>query len=74
MKFTPLICMSVLLFSFQVWAHDGHDHLAPEAALIHLLWIIPAIIALAVAAGRIYLNSLSKAYNINQVKTNKPQG
>ncbi|WP_281558428.1 hypothetical protein [Thalassomonas sp. RHCl1] len=74
MKFNSLLCMIMLLVSFTVRAHGGHDHQAPEATLIHLLWIIPGIIALAVVAGRIYLNSLSKAYNINQAKTKKYQG
>ncbi|WDE07071.1 hypothetical protein SG34_009360 [Thalassomonas viridans] len=71
MKFRLLISMLALLLSFTVRAHDGHDHLAPEAALFHLLWIIPGIIALAVLAGKVYLNSLSKTYNISQVKKKK---
>ncbi|WDE01951.1 hypothetical protein SG35_019910 [Thalassomonas actiniarum] len=74
MKVNSLFCTITLLVSFTVRAHGGHDHQAPEATLIHLLWILPGIIALAVVAGRIYLNSLSKAYKINQVKTNKYQG
>jgi len=71
MKFNALIYMLTSLLSFSAQAHGGHDHLAPEAALIHLLWIIPGIIALTVLAGKIYLNALSKIYNIKQVKTKK---
>lgn len=74
MKLNHLIYIGSFLVSFMVRAHGGYDHLAPEGAMIHLLWIIPGIITLAVVAGRIYLNSLRKAYNINQVKTNKYQG
>ncbi|MCU4677639.1 hypothetical protein N7931_18650 [Catenovulum sp. 2E275] len=29
-------------------AHPGHDHQSPWAGLIHLAWIAPLIIALAV--------------------------
>ena len=72
MKFNRLIlCVLTLLMTVVASAHDGHDHTAPEAPLIHLLWIIPGIIALAIWAGRIYLNSLTKIYNIPQRKSDK---
>ena len=53
----PLCASLALIFSLLLpsvtFAHSGHDHSAPESGLIHLLWLLPAIIAIAYAGYRL---------------------
>ncbi len=49
MKRTVIIfALLALLLSKPLFAHPGHDHSAPGAGLIHLLWLVPFIIAAVV--------------------------
>lgn len=40
-----IFAILALLFSNSLFAHPGHDHSAPGSGLIHLLWLVPFIIA-----------------------------
>jgi len=42
----------MLLISSPILAHSGHDHNAANAGLVHLLWLAPAIAAVAVISYR----------------------
>lgn len=67
MKIIQLIILSIsLLVSASSFAHVGHDHNSSFANLIHLLWLTPALIALAV----LYSKLLKKNY---QIKENTPK-
>ena len=37
-----------LLLSNPSFAHPGHDHSASDSGLVHLLWLVPVIIAAVV--------------------------
>jgi hypothetical protein len=43
-RFILCILLFIPLASF---SHSGHDHSAPMASFIHLLWIAPALIVAA---------------------------
>ncbi|MCH2057819.1 MAG: hypothetical protein MK214_14645 [Thalassotalea sp.] len=43
----------LLTMSFASFAHSGHDHTSPMAALVHLLWLAPLFIG--AAALRAYM-------------------
>ncbi len=64
MKLFSLIifCIS-LVISQPIFAHAGHDHASNLASLIHLAWLAPALIAVAL----LYTKLLKKNY---QIKTN----
>jgi hypothetical protein len=55
-----------LLISIPVCAHAGHDHSSIFANIIHLLWLAPAFVALAI----LYSKILKKIY---QIKASKQQ-
>ena len=58
----PLILLNIIfLLSSPAYAHAGHDHTSIQASFIHLLWLAPALIALAV----LYSKLLKKNYQIN---------
>ena len=44
---TKILFTLLIMFSFSAFAHEGHDHNSPLAFLVHLVWIAPAIIAVA---------------------------
>ena len=48
MKSRVILVVLTLLSTFSM-AHEGHDHSAPEAGLIHLLWILPFVIAAGIS-------------------------
>ena len=49
MKKTVIIFSSLaLLLSNPLFAHPGHDHTAADSGLVHLLWLVPVIIAAVV--------------------------
>ena len=37
-----------VLVSAPIYVHSGHDHQTADAGLIHLLWLIPIIVSIAV--------------------------
>ncbi|KGJ89753.1 hypothetical protein [Colwellia psychrerythraea] len=40
--------LMAMLLSNPLFAHPGHDHSAADSGLVHLLWLVPVIIAAAV--------------------------
>lgn len=58
------IVVLVLLSAVSTFAlgHDGHDHSAPEAGLVHLLWLLPMIIAAGIG------------YSLFKSKSDKEEG
>jgi len=68
MKIFQLIVLSTsLLISAASFAHSGHDHSSSFSNLIHLLWLTPALIALAVVCSSKLLKKNHK------MKATKPQ-
>ncbi|MGL1956042.1 MAG: hypothetical protein OCD00_01825 [Colwellia sp.] len=61
-KITLLFLMSFI--SAPIFAHAGHDHNSTMANLVHLLWIAPAIVAVAM----LYSKLLKKD---DSIKSNK---
>lgn len=50
MKFLKFIMACVALLSTDLYAHSGHDHGNPIMAFFeHLVWMAPAVIAVALA-------------------------
>jgi len=47
-KLIGIFVLLFLLLSSSAFAHPGHDHNAPGAGLMHLLWLIPVIVAAVV--------------------------
>lgn len=41
-----------LLLSNPLFAHPGHDHSASGSGLVHLLWLVPVIVAAVVVVFR----------------------
>lgn len=48
MRNSVVLILLTVLSSFSM-AHEGHDHSSPEAGIIHLLWILPFIIAAGIS-------------------------
>jgi hypothetical protein len=44
-KLTIVFVLQLILLSTPLYAHPGHDHSAAGAGLLHLLWLIPFIVA-----------------------------
>jgi hypothetical protein len=44
-KLTIIFVLQLILLSTPLYAHPGHDHSAAGAGLLHLLWLIPFIVA-----------------------------
>jgi hypothetical protein len=44
-KITLIFATLGLLLSTPLFAHPGHDHSAVDSGLMHLLWLIPVIVA-----------------------------
>ncbi len=40
-----LFLLITLLLSTPLFAHPGHDHSASDSGLLHLLWLLPVIVA-----------------------------
>jgi hydrogenase/urease accessory protein HupE len=40
-----LFILVMLILAMPAFAHPGHDHSAANSGLIHLLWLIPVIVA-----------------------------
>ncbi len=40
-----LFTLVMLILASPAFAHPGHDHNAANSGLIHLLWLIPVIVA-----------------------------
>jgi hypothetical protein len=40
-----LFTLVMLILAMPAFAHPGHDHSAANSGLIHLLWLIPVIVA-----------------------------
>jgi len=50
MNFARILIFTLLsLLTTSVWAHPGHDHQSVFATLVHLLWVLPVIVAIGVA-------------------------
>jgi len=50
MNFSRILIFSLLsLLTSSVWAHPGHDHQSVFATLVHLLWVLPVLVAIGVA-------------------------
>jgi hypothetical protein len=47
-KTTAIFTGLSLLLSNPSFAHPGHDHSASDSGLVHLLWLVPVIVAVAV--------------------------
>jgi hypothetical protein len=47
-RLTLIFTLQLLLLSTPLYAHPGHDHNAAGAGLIHLLWLVPFIVAAVV--------------------------
>ena len=47
-KITAILTGLSLLLSNPSFAHPGHDHSASDSGLVHLLWLVPVIIAAVV--------------------------
>ncbi len=43
-----LFAVITLLLSTPLFAHPGHDHSASDSGLLHLLWLLPVIVAAVV--------------------------
>jgi len=71
MKMYALIIISIsLLISLPVYAHPGHDHSSIFSNAIHLMWLVPAFVALAV----LYTKVLKKNYRIKKSKKQLKEG
>ncbi|MEC4727313.1 hypothetical protein HWQ46_17335 [Shewanella sp. D64] len=46
---TRFMLLVTALISPLVYAHSGHDHQHWSSSIIHLLWILPAMIAIGIA-------------------------
>jgi hypothetical protein len=44
-KITFIFATLAFLLSTPLFAHPGHDHSAVDSGLMHLLWLIPVIVA-----------------------------
>jgi len=44
-KLTLIFVLQLLMLSTPLYAHPGHDHSSAGAGLVHLLWLLPFIIA-----------------------------
>jgi len=44
-RLSIILFLQLLLLSAPLYAHPGHDHSAAGAGLIHLLWLVPFIVA-----------------------------
>lgn len=50
MNFARILIFTLLsLLTTSAWAHPGHDHQSVFATLVHLLWVLPVIVAIGVA-------------------------
>jgi hypothetical protein len=47
-KITLIFATLAALLSTPLFAHPGHDHSAVDSGLMHLLWLIPVIVAAVV--------------------------
>ena len=47
-KTAYIFALSALLLSKALLAHPGHDHSAVGSGLVHLLWLVPVIVAAVV--------------------------
>lgn len=47
-KLSIIFALQLLLLSTPLYAHPGHDHNAAGAGLVHLLWLVPFIVAAVV--------------------------
>jgi len=47
-KLIVIFALQLLLLSTPLYAHPGHDHSAAGAGLVHLLWLVPFIVAAVV--------------------------
>jgi hypothetical protein len=47
-KTTAIFTGLSLLLSNPSFAHPGHDHSASDSGLVHLLWLVPVVIAAVV--------------------------
>lgn len=65
MKIIKLALMfAVLLITSPSFAHAGHDHSSIMASLVHLFWLAPVLIAVAI----FYTKLLKKNYQIKPKK------
>jgi len=55
------VTLTLLLttISFDIFAHEGHDHHSMYASLMHLLWLAPIFVGLSFLYNQI-LNQLYK--------------
>jgi hypothetical protein len=47
-KIVFLFALWALVLSNPLFAHPGHDHSAAGSGLVHLLWLVPVIVAAVV--------------------------
>jgi len=51
-KIKYFVSTVVMLVTMPSFAHIGHDHSAADAGLVHLLWLLPIIIAAGIVVYR----------------------
>ena len=68
--YISLILSIIFLMSLPAYAHPGHDHSSVFSNIVHLLWLIPAFVALAM----VYTKVLKKNYRIKVAKKQLKEG
>ncbi|MBL0711414.1 MAG: hypothetical protein JJV99_10435 [Colwellia sp.] len=72
--FQLLILSASFLLSTSSFAHSGHDHASAYASLIHLFWLAPAFVALAILYNKrfktMFKNNAQKQINKPVLKEN----
>lgn len=65
-KLTFIFALQALLLSSPLLAHPGHDHSAAGAGLVHLLWLVPIIIAAVIVVFKEITAAKSSVDKINR--------
>ena len=65
-KLTFIFALQTLLLSAPLFAHPGHDHSAANSGLIHLLWLVPIIVAAVIVVFKEITAAKSGADKINR--------
>jgi len=55
------VALAASLFTQIVMAHPGHDHNDPSSPLLHLLWLTPLFLALALGMHKLRSNRKNAA-------------
>ena len=65
-KLTVMFTLALSLLSSPIFAHPGHDHSAAGAGLVHLLWLVPIIVAAVVVVFKEITAAKSGVDKINR--------